>query len=91
VGGIFRSAEVSLSYTEGLVYSAAAAISSLCAAAIGQYQVYLNRGQVYEWTLYELSFRQRQVILLTILSIGYTVIGGFLFGSLEGWDFDDAV
>ncbi|KAJ3417575.1 Potassium channel [Chytridiales sp. JEL 0842] len=91
IGALYRGPDISLKYTEGIFYSSAAAITSLAAAGIGQYQVYLNRNQNYEWTLHQLSPSQRQVTLLTIMSLLYTVMGGFIYGGLEGWDFDDSV
>jgi len=38
-----------------------------------------------------LSYMQRQLIVLEILVIFYTVIGGLLYSKLEGWTFNDAV
>ncbi|KAJ3186113.1 hypothetical protein HK101_009737 [Irineochytrium annulatum] len=85
-----KSDEVSIRYTSGIIYGALSSASSLVASAIGFYQMHLNRGQLYEWTLYQLSFSQRQVILLTIATIFYTVAGGLVYGFIEDWDFDDA-
>ncbi|KAJ3114894.1 Potassium channel [Phlyctochytrium bullatum] len=77
-------------YFEGLVFCLLAAVTSLAVSAMGFYQLHLNRGQLYEWTLYQLSPSQRQVTLLLIATVSYIVVGGVLYGAVEGWDFDDA-
>jgi len=38
-----------------------------------------------------LSYMQRQLIVLEILGIFYTIIGGLLYSKLENWSFNDAV
>ncbi|KAI8854138.1 hypothetical protein BC829DRAFT_243023 [Chytridium lagenaria] len=77
-------------YSEGIAFGLLGAMSSLTVACLGFYQLHLNKGQLYEWTLYQLSPSQRQVTLLLIATITYIVMGGLLYSSIEGWDFDDA-
>jgi hypothetical protein len=38
-----------------------------------------------------LSYMQRQLIVLEILEIFYTILGGLLFSKLENWSFNDSV
>ncbi|KAJ3216854.1 Potassium channel [Dinochytrium kinnereticum] len=82
--------DLPLRYSEGIVFGTLGAFSSLAVAGMGFYQLHLNRGQLYEWTLYHLSPSQRQVTLLLITTVTYIVTAGLLYSSIEGWDFDDA-
>ncbi|KAJ3328941.1 hypothetical protein HDU76_008993 [Blyttiomyces sp. JEL0837] len=92
-GTIFarKDSNVSLHYTEGIFYITACAACSLTAAMLGRYQLFLNKDQAYEWTMHQLSPSQRQLILLTIMTIGHTVFMAVSYELFEGWDFDDAV
>ncbi|KAI9357340.1 hypothetical protein DFJ73DRAFT_821488 [Zopfochytrium polystomum] len=83
--------EQSYAFTEAIFFSTTCAACSLTAAAIGRYQLILNQHNIYQFTMYQLSPSQRQMIMLTIVTIFYTVFGGLLFGYIENWDFDDAV
>ncbi|KAJ3129261.1 hypothetical protein HK098_001959 [Nowakowskiella sp. JEL0407] len=78
-------------HTEGVFYSLVCGILSLFVAAVKQYEHYLNQNQLYPYTMYSLSHSQRQLILVFIVSISYTVIGGIVYGVMEDWDFDDAL
>ncbi|KAI8907749.1 hypothetical protein DFJ77DRAFT_475149 [Powellomyces hirtus] len=78
-------------YTEGSFYAAICGLLSLAVAGLNSYHQYLNRLQIYSYTLYELSLAQRQLILLMITSIGYTFVMGSFYAKLEGWEPDDGV
>ncbi|KAI9209764.1 uncharacterized protein BJ171DRAFT_484938 [Polychytrium aggregatum] len=83
--------DANYSYTEGFGCSLASGVSSLVVAMAMVWQQHLNRNQNYVYVVHELSPSQRQLSLLTMVSIAYTVFGGMLYGHLEGWDFDDAM
>ncbi|KAJ3160932.1 Potassium channel [Geranomyces michiganensis] len=58
---------------------------------MNSYHHYRNRSQVYSYTLYELSLAQRQLILLFIASMAYTMAMGQFYAKLEGWESDDGI
>ncbi|KAJ3281768.1 Potassium channel [Borealophlyctis nickersoniae] len=79
-------------YSEGAFYSMIAGVASLVVACLASYHHHVNRGhQLYSYTLYELSVSQRQLVLLIIASLVYTVLLGGLYAHIEGWDFDDGL
>ncbi|KAI8589259.1 hypothetical protein BDZ88DRAFT_418907 [Geranomyces variabilis] len=79
------------SLTEGSFYAAISGVLSLAVAGMNSYHHHRNQAQVYSYTLYELSLAQRQLILLFIASMAYTMAMGSFYAKLEGWESDDGI
>lgn len=78
-------------YSEATLYCVLAFLFSFTSGFSASYHHYLNRTQVYSYTLYELSVSQRQLILLSICSMSYICLTGGLYSYIEDWEFDYSI
>ncbi|KAI8815475.1 hypothetical protein BJ742DRAFT_18152 [Cladochytrium replicatum] len=79
-----------IKYTEGVYYALSCAAISLIVATGKQYQQYVNEAH-YAYTMYDITPSQRQLILVSIVTITYTELCSILYAALEGWSLDDAM
>lgn len=78
--------------TGGPMYSFATALVSFLVAVLLLIQQRRNLAQEhYDYTLLDLSNAQRQSVLLTMLTISYTLGMALVFSYIEGWEYDDAL
>jgi potassium channel subfamily K len=78
--------------TEAPFYSLMTAIASFTSATLLiQQQIRNQRQNHYSYTLLDLSPSQRQLILLTMSSILYTVVMADIYAYIENWSFDEGL
>lgn len=80
-----------LSPTEAFIYSSLCCMLSFFVGIVYAIHLHSNRSHVYTFILYELTVAQRQLILLTIATLTYLVIGALVYSHLEPWDFNAAL
>jgi hypothetical protein len=74
------------------MYSFATALVSFLVAALLLIQQRRNQAQEhYDYTLLDLSNAQRQSVLLTMLTISYTLGMALVYSYIEEWEYDDAL
>lgn len=80
-------------YTEAIIYKLLAGLLSLISGSLTLYTYLQNlrHHQIYVWVAYELSYEQRQFILLTIASMTYMSCISGLYSYLENWAFDTSL
>ena len=78
--------------TDGPLYAVLSCLSSIAVAALQWVQQARNtRSRHYGYTLLDLSSYQRQLVILTMSSLMYTVFMASVFSGVEGWSFHDAL
>ncbi|KAJ3220851.1 Potassium channel [Clydaea vesicula] len=85
------STNIKHDYSEGFFYSLICALTSISVACLATFQQYLHRRQNYIYLDSNITPSQRQLIMLTISSLSYILGVGFIYSSMENWDFDDSL
>ncbi|ORY32406.1 hypothetical protein BCR33DRAFT_856501 [Rhizoclosmatium globosum] len=78
--------------TDGMLFTFLSASTSLLAAYFCFRELKINEGedQVYVFLLNSLSANQRQLTILSILSMAFIVVSGAAYSYLEDWDLNEA-
>jgi hypothetical protein len=82
---------IPLASEDSIIYLGVSALLSLAAGLLMLFYQLNHMDQAYAFTIYELSGRQRQLILLTISTFTYLGFTALIFGFLEDWGFDDSL
>ena len=83
-----RKLEADLEYTESFVLRLIASVMSILISLSVHYNTRLNCEQPYQWIVYDLSYDQRQFIMLYDSSLFYIALVSLMFQYLEGWTFE---